>query len=77
MGRVREISTERGGGGEVVSVVSVMLTVRSYKGEGGCGKEMGCSKSAHPCQENFVCDKSPSCGIISSLETKKTAQELV
>jgi uncharacterized protein YbbK (DUF523 family) len=60
----------------VVLVVSVMLTVGSYKG-GGCGKEMGCSNSAHPCQENFVCDKSPSCGIISSLETKKAAQELV
>jgi hypothetical protein len=61
---------------EVVLVVSVMLMVGSYK-ERSCGWEMGCSKSAHPCQENFVCDKSPSCGIISSLETRKAALELV
>jgi hypothetical protein len=60
----------------VVLVVSVMLMVGSYK-DGGCGREMGCSKSAHPCQENFVCDKSPSCGIIGSLETGKAALELV
>jgi len=71
-----EVSTGRAERVEVVLVVNVMFTAGSYKYRGS-RREMGWSKSAHPCQGNFVCDKSPSCGVISSLETKKTAQELV
>lgn len=71
-----EVSTGRAEGVEVVLVVNVMFTAGSYKYRGS-RREMGWSKSAHPCQGNFVCDKSPSCGVISSLETKTTAQELV
>jgi len=70
-----KVSTGRAEGVEVVLVVNVMFTTGSYKYRGS-RREMGWSKSAHPCQGNFVCDKSPSCGVISSLETKKTAQEL-
>jgi hypothetical protein len=40
------------------------------------GREVGRPRSARPCHENFVCDKSPSCGVISLLKTKKTEQEL-
>jgi hypothetical protein len=63
---------------KVVLAVNVVLTVGLCKDRAceGWGR-MGWPRSAHPCQENFVCDKSPSCGVISSLKTKKTAQELV
>lgn len=61
---------------KVVLVVNVMFTV-GFCMDRVCGREIGRSRSAHPCQGNFVCDKSPSCGVISSLKTKKTAQELV
>ena len=71
-----EVPTGKPEGVEVVLVVNVMFTAGSYKYRSR-RRETGWSKSAHPCHGNFVCDKSPSCGVISSLETKKTAQELV
>jgi hypothetical protein len=73
-----KVSTAREERVKVVLAVNVVLTVGLCK-DRACEVwgRMGWPRSAHPCQENFACDKSPSCGVISSLKTKKTAQELV